>query len=764
MFTTGRAGEKRAERWDRWGAGQGRDEQVRKTLRDRAAAGVVPVVRAHVHRVEHPVAVRVSPGPEGPARGSVALHLRDGQTVPDVGEPTREPVGVPDRLAVDDLHDLSAAVGRLVPLGVGPGQHGHVGRTVGLDAPVRDERTRCVVALGQQDELTTGVLRDTRTGRPGDGQAGLELAHRRAGVALVTGLAGPARAAAAIVPALLAPARRSARNHTGGIVGAVGVGAVDHTVAVLVEAVVAHLLHRRVAVVVVVGVQARRAGARRGPGLVDAPPVVVGGETGGNGGVALGVVRTAVRHGRVLAARVRVTRVHGAEVAVVAVRGRASAHPVRTSVADRARVAVVAGDGVVVVDAAEGGIAPVVGAVVVVVAGGDRARVDAAGHHVARVRGAEVVIEALHRRAGDAATVEAEVPVRAGVPVRTGHGVVAEDTAGDLIARVRGAHIAVVASNRGVGAARGRVAAVGGTSVAIVARDRRTLDARAVHAGVVEAGVPVVADELGAADAVAVEARVVRRTAVVVVARGVAVRRVRTTRGRVAGVVGASVPVVAGGSHVATPASQGVAEVGRAEVAVVALGRVRRRGAAGERIAGVGRAHVEVVAVDGPVRAARGRVAAVVSAEVAVVAVDDRRIARTRSAELGRTLIAVVAGHEVVVRLVLQAVAVVVDPVADLVRARVHVGAGQGVVVAVPELQLSPDRGEAHLLGLLLRQAAHAVTVLVGRDQVVVDDHLVGASADEQAREGHNKIGTLHLVSLTVSSSEKPQFKDREPG
>src|SRR5207249_2439347 len=120
--------------------------------------------------------------------------------------------------------------------------------------------------------------------------------------------------------------------------------------------------------------------------------------------------------------------------------------------------------------------------------------------------------------------------------------------------------------------------------------------ARRRVAGVVRADVPVVAVECGAADAHPAAAPIVRRAGVAVVA-GRRVVGVHAARGRIAGVVGADVAVVAVGREAADADSAAAPIIEGAGVPVAARGRV--------------------VGVDAP----RGGVAAVVGAGVAVAAV-----------------------------------------------------------------------------------------------------------------------------------------------
>src|SRR5262249_14187050 len=106
------------------------------------------------------------------------------------------------------------------------------------------------------------------------------------------------------------------------------------------------------------------------------------------------------------------------------------------------------------------------------------------------------------------------------------------------------------------------------------------------------------ADHRIAADAGAGLTGVLLRTRIAVVARG-GVVGVHAAGGRVAGVVGAGVAVVAIRRRAAHAYAAAAGVVGRARVAVVAVAGVVRVLAAGGGVAGVGRAGVVVVAVEG---------------------------------------------------------------------------------------------------------------------------------------------------------------------
>ena len=136
-------------------------------------------------------------------------------------------------------------------------------------------------------------------------------------------------------------------------------------------------------------------------------------------------------------------------------------------------------------------------------------------------------------------------------------------------------------------------------------------------------------------------------------------------------------------------AARRAAGVGRARVRVVAVERGAGAGAGRTRVAR--RARVRVVAGECVVLVgAPGRERARVGgADVAVVAVQGgMRAPRPDDEGVRGARVGVIAAR-VGAALVDQRVAVVVLAVADLVRARVHVGAGEGVVVAVADHEAS---------------------------------------------------------------------------
>src|SRR5262249_7305340 len=225
----------------------------------------------------------------------------------------------------------------------------------------------------------------------------------------------------------------------------------------------------------------------------------------------------------VRAAARRIARVVGAGVGVVAV-GRRPAHAgaVLADVAGGARVAVLAGRGVVGVEAAAGPITGVVGARIAVVA----------------------------EELADAGPTLAGVVHRAGVAVVAGHSGVRVFAAGGGVAGVVGAEVAVVAIGcRAADARAGHAGVPRGAGVAIVAgRGVGDVQADARGAAVVGAGVTVVAERMGHAGARLTG--VAGRAGVTVVAGG-GVVHVQAAEHRVAAVVGARIAVVAVGGTAA---------------------------------------------------------------------------------------------------------------------------------------------------------------------------------------------------------------------
>jgi len=303
----------------------------------------------------------------------------------------------------------------------------------------------------------------------------------------------------------------------------------------------------------------------------------------------------------------------------------------RADVGRRARVAVVAGRGVVGKNAQTGGwVAGIVGADVAVAAHARGAGATSAGADVAR--GAGIAVVAGGRVVGKNAGAGGGIAGVGGadVAVAAHDGCPGATSAGAYVAG--GAGIAVVAGGCVVGkhAAGRRVAGIGGADVAVVAGDGGE-DAGAGRgiAGVGGAGAAVVAHD-GCSGAASAGADVAGRAAVAVVAGGCVVGKHAAGR-RVAGIGGADVAVVAGDGGEDAGAGRGIAGIRGAGAAVVAHSRGAGARAAGADVAGG--AAVAVVACRGVVgkHAAGGRVAGVVGADVAVEAGEGRVDAQTRA-------------------------------------------------------------------------------------------------------------------------------------
>src|SRR5262249_54843653 len=187
-------------------------------------------------------------------------------------------------------------------------------------------------------------------------------------------------------------------------------------------------------------------------------------------------------------------------------------------------------------------------ALVVVIAGGGVVRVDAAPRcGIAAIVGAGVAVVAVGRRAADAEPAAARVVGGAGVAIATGGGIVHVEAAGGRVAAVVGANVVVVAIEAGPTHA-GPVAAgvVRGAGVVVGAGGGiGRVDTAALRvAGVVGADVAVVAVQWRSTRTNPVQAGVGGGAGVAVVT-GRGVVPVDTTLGGAARLVGARVAVLA---------------------------------------------------------------------------------------------------------------------------------------------------------------------------------------------------------------------------
>src|SRR5439155_257701 len=330
------------------------------------------------------------------------------------------------------------------------------------------------------------------------------------------------------------------------------------------------------------------------------------------------------RQRRVLASGQRVTGVRAARVVVVAVEGRAGhAHARLAGLHAVARVAV----------AARGSVR--------------QRRVPAPGHRVAGVRGAGIVVVAVERRPGGTGARLARLAPVARVAVAA-RGAVRQrraPAAGERVARVRGARVAVVAVEggaRGADPRQARLRAVAHVPVAArrAVRHRRVLTAghRVARVGGARVGALAVERRPGGAGARLAGLSPVAHVPVAA-RRAVREREVATARDRVAAVRRARVAVVAveRGGRGAHAQLAGLGPV--AHVPVAARGPVQPRyvQAAGGLIAAVRRARVPVVAVERVARDAGARPAgpgAVAGAAVAALGVREAGLADARDAAL----------------------------------------------------------------------------------------------------------------------------------
>ena len=318
-----------------------------------------------------------------------------------------------------------------------------------------------------------------------------------------------------------------------------------------------------------------------------------------------------------------IARIIGASIAVVTV-GRRSPHATafRTGVVGRTSISVVAREGVV--------------------------DVDAPGGWIARIIGADIGVVAVRRRTADTTTDRAGIVRGTGVAVVTRGRVVGIHTSGGRITGIIGADIGIIAIRWWTAdTATVRAGVVGGTGVSVITGTGPAhVFANPVHAGVIRAIVPIVAivrahrttkalivrfvtslpgTGVSGADAQAVAARIDERAKLTVVA-GVGVVDLYTPRRGIACVIRTDISVIA--VRLWTP------ETATAEAGIVG-------GAGIPVVAGRG-----VVGVDAPGEG----IARIIGASIAVVTVGRRSPHATafRTGVVGRTSISVVAREGVV--------------------------------------------------------------------------------------------------------------------
>lgn len=362
----------------------------------------------------------------------------------------------------------------------------------------------------------------------------------------------------------------------------------------------------------------------------------------------------------------RVARVNRHRDAVVTGQGRdaGKARGLGTGIAYRARVLVVAGRGVGGVEArASLRVARVIGARVVVVArnraGRKRdVRVQAlSGHRVTGIKGQRVAVAAIRHQTGDARRIHAEIHVRAGIAVGAGVAIDGEQAvARRLLTGVIRADVAVRALLHLAADAFAGDARIHDRAIVIVKARRGVVGVEALArfrvAGVIRARIAVVAiREL--ADAVGAHAGVATGASIAVRARRGVIHVVHATAGGAHALVGGAIIAI---GAVGDCADAFAARAGIARCAGVAVGadyRIVDVRAIALDVARVVRAGVGVVAIlqaahalGAHARVAGGAGIAVVAQRVVERVDADTIVARVVRAELTVSAVQLGAGAD----------------------------------------------------------------------------------------------------------------------